>query len=224
MESRTIQHDRDRVSHGNGRVSFAEPPSAPQPVVSAQNLVRRYGEGDTAVDALRGVSVEVASGQLTAVMGPSGSGKSTLMHILAGLDRPTVRRRLHRRHGDRRAERRAADAAAPQAHRLHLPVLQPAADADREGEHRAPAVDRGREAGPGWVDELIAKVGLTDRLTHRPRSSPAASSSASRSPARSSRSPTVMFADEPTGNLDSTTSAEILELLRDSVTSSARRP
>src|SRR3954464_7054581 len=60
-----------------------------QPVVSARDLTRRYGEGDTAVDALRGVSLDVRKGELTAVMGPSGSGKSTLMHILAGLDRPT---------------------------------------------------------------------------------------------------------------------------------------
>jgi putative ABC transport system ATP-binding protein len=60
-----------------------------KPVVSARDLTRRYGEGDTAVDALRGVSLDVRRGELTAVMGPSGSGKSTLMHILAGLDRPT---------------------------------------------------------------------------------------------------------------------------------------
>src|SRR5687768_18417965 len=64
--------------------------AVPTAVVSARNVVRRYGEGDTAVDALRGVSVDIAQGRLTAVMGPSGSGKSTLMHILAGLDKPTA--------------------------------------------------------------------------------------------------------------------------------------
>ena len=66
-----------------------EPPQTTTAVVSAQHVVRRYGEGDTAVEALRGVSVDIAEGRLTAVMGPSGSGKSTLMHILAGLDQPT---------------------------------------------------------------------------------------------------------------------------------------
>ena len=102
----------------------------PAPVVSAADLTRQYGAGETTVHALRGVSVEVAGGELTAVMGPSGSGKSTLMHILAGLDRPTAGEVRIADTDDRRAERHAADEAATRAHRLHLPVLQPAADAD----------------------------------------------------------------------------------------------
>ena len=106
--------------------------------VAATGISRRYGEGDTAVDALRGVSLDVARGQLTAVMGPSGSGKSTLMHILAGA------RPADGGHGRRSTAPRSptlgdtdADEAAPQAHRLRLPVLQPAADAHRRGERRA---------------------------------------------------------------------------------------
>ena len=131
-------------------------------VVTARDVVRRYGEGDTAVDALRGVSVDIAAGRLTAVMGPSGSGKSTLMHILAGLDKPTAgdgqrRRRRHHRHG-----RHRADEAAARPHRLHLPVLQPAADAHGGREHRAAA--RSSPAAsptPPWLEELVATVGLS---------------------------------------------------------------
>ena len=130
-------------SEGNGG-----PPGA---VVKGTDIVRRYGEGDTAVDALRGVSVDVAEGRLTAVMGPSGSGKSTLMHILAGLDKPTsgevsvagVEVTASGRHG--------AHEAAARPHRLHLPVLQPAADAHGGREHRAAAQARRRQARPGVV-------------------------------------------------------------------------
>ena len=219
MESRTIQHDRDRVSHGNGRVSFAEPTAAPQPVVSAQDLVRRYGEGDTAVDALRGVSVEVASGQLTAVMGPSGSGKSTLMHILAGLDRPTS--------GDVFIDGTAIgelnDAQLTKLRRKHIGFifqffnLLPMLTAKEN--IVLPLSIAGTKPDDGWVDELAAKVGLTDRLSHRPAEMSGGQQQRVAIARALVSSPTVMFADEPTGNLDSKTSSEILALLRDSVSS-----
>ena len=108
-------------------------------VVAAQDLTRRYGEGDTAVEALRGVSLDVAEGQLTAVMGPSGSGKSTLMHILAGLDKATSGEVTIAGTAISELERHPADAPAAPAHRLHLPVLQPASDVERGGERRPPA-------------------------------------------------------------------------------------
>ena len=111
-------------------------------VVVADSVTRRYGEGDTAVDALRGISLDVEQGKLTAVMGPSGSGKSTLMHILAGLDKPTSGSVSVVGDGDHEAEGLRPDEAAPAPHRLRLPVLQPAADADRGGEHHPAALDR----------------------------------------------------------------------------------
>jgi putative ABC transport system ATP-binding protein len=218
METRTIQHNRDRVGHDNGRVAFAEP-VAPQPVVSAQNLVRRYGEGDTAVDALRGVSVEVASGQLTAVMGPSGSGKSTLMHILAGLDRPTS--------GDVFIEGTAIgelnDTQLTKLRRKHIGFifqffnLLPMLTAKEN--IVLPLSIAGTRPDDGWVDELAAKVGLTDRLSHRPAEMSGGQQQRVAIARALVSSPTVMFADEPTGNLDSKTSSEILALLRDSVSS-----
>jgi putative ABC transport system ATP-binding protein len=194
-------------------------PATRPPVVTAQGLTRRYGRGDTAVDALRGVSVEVANEKLTAVMGPSGSGKSTLMHILAGLDRPTS--------GDvfiaGTAIGKLNDTQLTKLRREHIGFifqffnLLPMLTA-REN-IVLPLSLAGTRQDRDWVDALTAKVGLTDRLGHRPSElSGGQQQRVAIARALVSR-PTVMFADEPTGNLDSRTSGEILELLRDSVDS-----
>ena len=187
-------------------------------VVVARDVTRRYGEGDTAVDALRGVSVDIAPGKATAVMGPSGSGKSTLMHILAGLDKPTSGAVARRRDGDHDARRQRPDEAPPRAHRLRLPVLQPAADAEREGEHPAAAHDRRREAG-----RRLVRPARRRRRARRPALAPPVRALRRPAAARRDRARARLAADRrssPTsrpGNLDSPTSDEILELLRRSV-------
>jgi putative ABC transport system ATP-binding protein len=194
--------------------------SSSQALVTATDVTRRYGvDGDVCVKALRGVSLDVASGKLTAVMGPSGSGKSTLMHILAGLDRPNE------------GEVTIAgtditdldDTALTKLRREHvgfifqffnlLPMLT------AEENVVLPIKLAGDKPDREWVSELTTRVGLSDRLSHRPSElSGGQQQRVAIARALVSR-PTVMFADEPTGNLDSTTSGEILELLRDSVTS-----
>jgi putative ABC transport system ATP-binding protein len=186
-------------------------------VVSAREITRRYGSGDTAVDALRGVSLDVQRSQLTGIMGPSGSGKSTLMHILAGLDRPTS--------GEVEIGgtpiAKLGDTDLTKLRRNHvgfvfqffnlLPMLT------AEENIVLPLELAGGKQDKGWVDEIISRVGLSDRRTHRPAElSGGQQQRVAIARALVSR-PTVIFADEPTGNLDSTTSAEILDLLRESV-------
>jgi len=189
------------------------------PVLSAEGLTRRYGEGETAVDALRGVSLEVPKGALTAVMGPSGSGKSTLMHILAGLDKPTA--------GDvsiaGTSIEELNDNELTKLRREHigfifqffnlLPMLT------AEENIVLPTTIAGEKPDTAWVDELIAKVGLDDRRTHRPSELSGGQQQRVAIARSLVERPTVLFADEPTGNLDSASSGEVLTLLRDSVDS-----
>ena len=187
------------------------------PVVVASDLHRRYGEGDTAVDALRGVSLEIAKGGLTAVMGPSGSGKSTLMHILAGLDRPTagtveIAGETITRMGDNELTRlrRRHIGFVFQFFNL-LPMLS------AEENVVLPLSISGEKPDRSWVEQLLSDVGLQERREHRPSElSGGQQQRVAVARALVSR-PTVLFADEPTGNLDSTTGMEILRLLRDSV-------
>jgi putative ABC transport system ATP-binding protein len=186
-------------------------------VVVADDVSRTYGEGDTAVHALRGVSLSIAKGKLTAVMGPSGSGKSTLMHILAGLDKPTSgnvsiagTEITALGDGDLTKLRREHIGFVFQFFNL-LPMLS------AEENIVLPLSIAGEKPDKVWFAELIEKVGLGDRLSHRPSElSGGQQQRVAIARALVSR-PTVVFADEPTGNLDSATSGEILELMRDSV-------
>jgi putative ABC transport system ATP-binding protein len=187
------------------------------PAVAASGIGRRYGEGESAVDALRGVSIEVPAGQFTAVMGPSGSGKSTLMHILAGLDRPSegsvsIEGREITTMNDRELTllRRQHVGFVFQFFNL-LPVLS------AEENIALPLSLAGKKPDREWLETLLDKVGLADRRRHRP----AELSGGQQQRVAVGRAlitrPTVLFADEPTGNLDSHTGAEILDLLRQSV-------
>jgi putative ABC transport system ATP-binding protein len=186
-------------------------------VASATNLVRRYGEGDTAVEALRGVSLDVADGRLTAIMGPSGSGKSTLMHIMAGLDRPTggsvVLDGVEITDlSDKKLTmlRRGKIGFVFQFFNL-LPMLT------AEENVVLPLSIAGEKPDGEWLDELLGTFGIADRRSHRP----AQLSGGQQQRVALARAlvtrPRVIFADEPTGNLDSASSGEVLSLLRRSV-------
>ena len=197
----------------------AIPPAEPgtATIVSCKGLTRRFGEGEAAVDALSGVDLEFPRGELTAIVGPSGSGKSTLMHLLAGLDKPTSGQAWI----DGVEVTSLPDKEMTQLRRDKLgfifqffnlvPVL------DAEENIALPVRIAGDEIDPGWLDELLSMVDLDDRRSHRPSElSGGQQQRVAIARALASR-PAVVFADEPTGNLDSTSSSGVLDILRRSV-------
>jgi len=187
------------------------------PAVAATAVTRRYGDGESAVDALRGVTLEVPAGQFTAVMGPSGSGKSTLMHLLAGLDTPSagtveIGGEDITKMNDKQLTklRRKHIGFVFQSFNL-LPTLS------AEENIVLPLSIGGRKVDRTDLEALIARVGLEERRDHRPSQlSGGQQQRVAIARALISR-PTVLFADEPTGNLDSASGAEILALLREAV-------
>jgi putative ABC transport system ATP-binding protein len=185
-------------------------------VVKATDLTRRYGEGEAAVDALKGVTLEVQPGQLVAVMGPSGSGKSTLMHLMAALDKPTS--------GTVAIAGQdvgsLSDGKVTLLRRKHigfvfqffnlLPMLS------AEENVLLPLSIAGEKPEPAFFADLMTRVGLTDRKDHRPSELSGGQQQRVAIARALVARPTVVFADEPTGNLDSKTGQEILDLLRSS--------
>jgi putative ABC transport system ATP-binding protein len=191
--------------------------ASPSTIVSATELTRVYGEGETAVHALRGITTGFPSGQYAAIMGPSGSGKSTLMHLLAGLDRATsgsvlVEGEEVSKLDDKGLTRLRRDRLGFVFQAFNLvPVLT------AEENIVLPLTLAGRKPDKEWHDTLVAAVGLGDRLTHRPSELSGGQQQRVAVARALIHRPAVVFADEPTGNLDSAASDEVLNLLRQAV-------
>jgi putative ABC transport system ATP-binding protein len=186
-------------------------------VVAAEAVTRRYGAGDTAVEALRGVSLEVATGELVAVMGPSGSGKSTLMHILAGLDRPTggtvtiAGKEITTLSDNQLTKLRRSHIGFVFQFFNLLPMLT------AEENVTLPLRIAGKKIETPWLETVLDQVGLSSRRGHRPSELSGGQQQRVAIARALLSKPSVLFADEPTGNLDSTTSSEVLEVLRAAV-------
>jgi len=187
------------------------------PAARAIDVTKVYGAGDASVRALDGVSIELERGRFTAVMGPSGSGKSTLMHCLAGLDRPTAGRAFI---GDQELEG-LDDSALTELRRDHVgfifqsfnlvPMLSAGENITLSADLAGAAVDR------AWFDDLVHQLGIADRLTHRPSELSGGQQQRVACARALIGRPELIFADEPTGNLDSNASAEVLAFLRGAV-------
>jgi putative ABC transport system ATP-binding protein len=194
------------------------PITAPHPAARAIDLTKTYGKGDAVVRALDGISVEFESGRFTAVMGPSGSGKSTLMHCMAGLDTPTSGRTFV---GDREIGQ-LDDAGLTQMRRDQIgfvfqsfnliPTLTAHENITLPCDLAKTKVDH------AWFDYLVEQLGIGNRLSHRPNEMSGGQQQRVACARALISRPDLIFADEPTGNLDSNSSTEMLEFLRRSVT------
>ena len=188
-------------------------------VVQATDVTRRYGAGETAVDALRGVSLTVNPGELVAVMGPSGSGKSTLMHILAGLDKQTTGKvsiagtEIAKLSDTELTKLRRREIGFVFQFFNLLPMLT------AEENVVLPLSIAGEKPDAAWLGDLLEKTGLRDRKSHRPSELSGGQQQRVAIARALISKPAIVFADEPTGNLDSKTSGEILDLMRTSVSS-----
>ncbi|MGO1318242.1 MAG: ABC transporter ATP-binding protein [Cellulomonadaceae bacterium] len=199
------------TSDASGRPGVAEP------IATAQDLRKVYGKGDTAVTALDGVSVDFGQAAFTAIMGPSGSGKSTLMHCMAGLDRPTSGRVVvdgqelsHMSERQLTKLRRTRLGFVFQSFNL-IPTLT-------AKENILLPIDLARgSVDTAWFDEIVDVVGLRERLTHRPAELSGGQQQRVACARALITKPSVVFADEPTGNLDSVSSGQVLDFLRRSV-------
>ena len=186
-------------------------------VVMAGGLARRYGDGDTAVEALRGVSLGIEAGRMTAIMGPSGSGKSTLMHLLAGLDTPTEGTIVVdgvdiTKLSEKKLTKLRRDTIGFVFQFFNLlPMLT------AEENITLPLQIAGKKVEKKWLDELLGTVGIADRRSHRPAELSGGQQQRVAVARALITKPKVLFADEPTGNLDSQSSKEVLALLRKSV-------
>jgi putative ABC transport system ATP-binding protein len=186
-------------------------------VVMAGGLVRRYGEGDTAVEALRGVTLGIETGRMTAIMGPSGSGKSTLMHLLAGLDTPTEGSVVIdgveiTKLSEKKLTKLRRDTIGFVFQFFNLlPMLT------AEENITLPLEIAGKKVDRKWLDELLGSVGIAERRNHRPAELSGGQQQRVAVARALISKPKVLFADEPTGNLDSQSSKEVLALLRKAV-------
>ena len=190
------------------------PRAAAEPVVTTRDLVKTYGQGAGQVRALDGVSLDFGAGEFTAVMGPSGSGKSTLMHCCAALDAPTsgevvIGGDSLARYGDKQLTRLRRERIGFVFQSFNLvPTLT------AEENIRLPLAIAGRRPDPEWWDLVIDAVEIRDRLGHRPNQLSGGQVQRVAVARALAARPTVVFADEPTGNLDSRSGAEVLALLR----------
>ena len=211
-----VAHAATDPAHASDAPPLHEVPAAAA-AVAASAVARRYGAGESAVDALRGVTLDVPAGQFLAVMGPSGSGKSTLMHLLAGLDRPTAGT-VHVGGEDITA---MSDKQLTKLRRRRIGFvfqqfnLLPTLSAEEN--ITLPLAIAREKRDRAEIEALIERVGLGERRGHRPGQLSGGQQQRVAIARALVTRPTVLFADEPTGNLDSSSGADVLVLLREAV-------